>query len=103
MPWLNLVDLSWLEEIIMNHSQIFVLEDHARFGGLGEFLISGLTNANLLEHNNFTIFAIDGFPACGTPSEALNFHGLDGESLAQKIISLNYVEQNSYQSGLSGN
>jgi len=103
MPWLNLVDLSWLEEIIMNHTQIFVLEDHARFGGLGEFLISGLTNANLLEHNNFTIFAIDGFPACGTPLEALNFHGLDGESIAQKILSLNYVEQDSYQSGLSGN
>jgi len=102
MPWLNVVDLSWLEETIMNHSQIFVLEDHARFGGLGEFLISALTNANLLEHNNFTIFAIDGFPACGTPSEALNYHGLDGESLAQRIIS-NYVEQNCFQSGLSGN
>jgi len=103
MPWLNIVDMPWLEEIVMNHTQIFVLEDHARFGGLGEFLISGLTNANLLEHNNFTIFAIDGFPVCGTPSEALAFHGLNGESLAQKIISLNYVEQNRFQSGLSCN
>lgn len=103
MPWLNIVDLQWLEEVIMNHSRIFVLEDHARYGGLGEFLISGLTTAGLLEHNNFTIFAVDGFPACGTPAEALNFHGLDGESIAQKIQSLDYVEQSGFQSGLSCN
>ena len=94
MPWLNAVDLHWLEEIIMNHNQIFVLDDHASYGGLGEFLISMLTNANLLEHNNFTIFAIEGFPACGSPSEVLHFHGLDGESVAKKIMTLNYVEQN---------
>jgi len=94
MPWLNFVDISWLEEVIMPHDNIFVIEDHARFGGLGEFLITELTKANLLEHNNFTIFAIDGFPACGSPSEALNFHGLDGESLAKRIKNMDYVEQN---------
>ena len=103
MPWLNIVDLHWLEETIMNHTQIFVLEDHARCGGLGEFLISGLTTARLLVHNNFTIFSIDGFPACGSPAEALNFHGLDGESIAQRIISSNDVEQYYIQTGLSCN
>ena len=79
--------------MIAGHNPIFVLEDHARYGGLGEFLISELTNANLMEHNNFTIFAIDGFPACGSPSEALNFHGLDGESIAKRILIQNHVEQ----------
>ena len=93
MPWLNMLDLPWLEEMIAGHNPIFVLEDHARYGGLGEFLISELTNANLMEHNNFTIFAIDGFPACGSPSEALNFHGLDGESIAKRILIQNHVEQ----------
>jgi transketolase len=88
MPWLNVADMFWLEETISGRHHIYVVEDHARFGGLGEFLITELTKANLLEHNNFTIFAIDGFPACGTPSEALNFHGLDGESLARKILTL---------------
>ncbi|MEI7726018.1 MAG: transketolase C-terminal domain-containing protein [Bacteroidota bacterium] len=94
MPWLNVVDLPWLEKVILGHNPIFVLEDHARYGGLGEFLISELTNSNLLEHNNFSIFAIDDFPACGSPTEALNFHGLDGESIAHRILILNHVEQN---------
>ena len=95
MPWLNRVNLVWLEETIRNRYHIFVIEDHARSGGLGEFLISELTTANLLDHNNFTIFSIDGFPACGTPSEALNFHGLDGASLAKRIKTMIYAEQNS--------
>jgi transketolase len=76
----------------MPHSQIFVLEDHSQFGGLGEFLMMQLTRANLLEHNNFNIFAIDGFPACGSPAEALNYHGLDGESLATRIKILHHVK-----------
>ena len=92
MPWLNFVDIKWIEEITMPHSQIFVLEDHSQFGGLGEFLMMQLTRANLLEHNNFNIFAIDGFPACGSPAEALNYHGLDGESLATRIKILHHVK-----------
>jgi len=92
MPWLNAVDVKWLEEIVTGYHQIFVLEDHSRFGGLGEFLMFQLIKANLLAHHNFNIFAIDGFPACGSPSEALNFHGLDGESLAKRIKILHHVK-----------
>lgn len=93
MPWLNTVDIKWLEKVTMCHDQIFVIEDHSRYGGLGEFLMFKLTDANLLEHNNFTVFAIDGFPACGSPAEALNFHGLDGQSLAKRIKTMNHVKQ----------
>jgi transketolase len=92
MPWLNVVDSFWLKEIIRDHENIYVLEDHAPTGGLGEFLLIQLTNANLLDHNNFNILGIEGFPACGSPSEALNFHGLDGESLTKRILKLQYAE-----------
>ena len=30
-------------------------------------------------------FGVEGWPACGTPPEALRFHGLDGASLADRI------------------
>jgi hypothetical protein len=33
----------------------------------------------------FTRFGVEGYPACGTPDEALRFHRLDGESLAERI------------------
>ena len=32
-----------------------------------------------------TVFGVEGWPACGTPDEALRFHGLDGASLAARI------------------
>ncbi len=85
MPWLNKLDIKWFEGIITNHTWIFVLEDHSRYGGLGEFLMFQMIKANLLKCKNFCIYAIDGFPACGSPAEALNFHGLDGQSLAKRI------------------
>jgi hypothetical protein len=30
-------------------------------------------------------FAVDDFPACGTPPEALGYHKLDGKNLAARI------------------
>jgi len=33
-------------------------------------------------------FAVEGWPACGTPTEALHFHGLDGTSLAKRIMTI---------------
>jgi transketolase len=32
-----------------------------------------------------TVFGVEGWPACGTPVEALRLHGLDGASLADRI------------------
>jgi hypothetical protein len=30
-------------------------------------------------------YAVDEFPACGTPRETLGYHKLDGRSLAERI------------------
>ena len=38
MPWLNRVDASWLAELVEPFEEIFVLEDHAPVGGLGDML-----------------------------------------------------------------
>ena len=32
-----------------------------------------------------SVFGVEGWPACGSPDEALRFHGLDGASLAARI------------------
>ena len=31
-------------------------------------------------------FGVEGYPACGTPQEALRYHHLDGVSLAERIL-----------------
>jgi transketolase len=79
MPWLNRVDRAWVAELAAPFGQVFVLEDHAPVGALADALrreVDGL---------QVTAFGVEGWPAFGTPPEALRFHGLDGGSLAERI------------------
>jgi transketolase len=79
MPWLNRVDASWLTDLVEPFDEIFVVEDHAQVGGVGDSL------RRALDGRAVTVFGVEGWPACGTPAEALRFHGLDGTSLADRI------------------
>jgi transketolase len=79
MPWLNRVDSEWLAELVEPFGEIFVVEDHAPVGALGDSL------RRQLDGRPVTVFGVEGWPACGTPTEALRFHGLDGASLADRI------------------
>jgi len=79
MPWLNRFDREWLVELADSFDDVFVLEDHAPVGGLGDAL------ARELGGRPVRVFGVEGWPACGTPTEALRFHGLDGASLADRI------------------
>lgn len=86
MPWLNRVDEQWLSETIGAAPAIYVLDDHAPVGGLGDTLLNHVAQSDLLKARPFKKFAVEGYPACGTPSEVLNFHGLDGASLAARVL-----------------
>jgi len=79
MPWLNRFDRDWLAEAVGAFDDLFVLEDHAPVGALGDALRRELERP-------LTVFGVEGWPACGTPPEALRFHGLDGASLADRIM-----------------
>ena len=85
LPWLNRFDLEWLAEAVAPHADVFVLEDHAPVGGLGDALRRELSDAGLIDGRSLTVFGVDGWPACGTPPEVLRFHQLDGGSLAKRI------------------
>src|SRR5581483_10446529 len=78
MPWLNRVDSGWLAETVAGLEHVFVVEDHAPVGALGDSLRRALQRP-------VTVYGVEGWPACGTPAEALRFHGLDGASLADRI------------------
>jgi transketolase len=79
MPWLNRFDSAWLAELVEPFEELFVIEDHAPTGALGDALRRELGGRAV------TVFGVEGWPACGTPGEALRFHGLDGSSLADRI------------------
>lgn len=86
MPWLNRFDQAWLVETIQPYTTLFVLEDHAGVGGLGDHLLNAFMETNMLKDRQVVKFAVEGFPACGTPAEALAFHRLDGMSLAKRVM-----------------
>jgi transketolase len=86
MPWLNRVNVKWLRDAIGECPAICVLEDHAPVGGLGDILLNTFKRERIFENRAFRIFGVEGYPACGTPAEALNYHGLDGASLATNIL-----------------
>ena len=79
MPWLNRFDRDWLGEVTASDAPIVVIEDHAPVGALGDALRRELPGREV------TVCGVEGWPAFGTPPEALRFHGLDGESLAGRI------------------
>jgi transketolase len=86
MPWLNRVDVAWLKETVEPYQVIYVVEDHAPVGGLGDVLLNSLVTRQLLGSRRFTKLAVEGYPACGTPGEALRYHGLDGDSIAVRLL-----------------
>ncbi len=79
LPWLNRFDREWLEEVTATAAPIVVVEDHAPVGALGDALRRELRGREV------TVCGVDGWPAFGTPPEALRAHGLDAASLAGRI------------------
>lgn len=86
MPWLNRVDAEWLSDCVEGFDTVFVLEDHSPVGGLADSLRKYLP-ANYSGVSKFLTLAISDYPACGTPVEVLQHHGLDGASIAERIAS----------------
>jgi len=85
LPWLNEVDQNWLAETTGDCETLFALDNHSPYGGLGDSLLNALMSTAALRKKELVKFAIDEYPACGTPKEALSYHKLDGRSLAERI------------------
>ena len=86
MPWLNRVDREWLSAVLKPYANLFVLEDHHPAGGLMDHLLTTCSENNLLSGKQMIKFAVEGYPACGTPQQALAFHELDGLSLSKRVM-----------------
>lgn len=85
MPWLNKVDDKWLEAVIGDLTEIYVVDNHSPYGGLGDAMLNTINGSDKLRGRVINKLGVDRYPACGTPPEALKAHGLDGESLAKTI------------------
>lgn len=84
-PWLNRFNLTWYKETYQDCKHLFVLEDHSTVGGLGDNLVRFIISNDGLHSLHIHIIGLEEIPACGTPTEVLKYHGLDGDSIAQSI------------------
>jgi len=91
MPWLNRVDLKWLEETVHGCGAIFVVDNHSPYGGLGDSLLNAAMGSDALQNKRIIKFAVDEYPACGTPQEVLSYHGLDAENLARRVLTSSMI------------
>jgi transketolase len=85
LPWLNRIDNKWLIEAIGDCKIIFALDNHSEYGGLGDYLLNVLMLSSKLRDKKLIKFAIEEYPACGRPLEALFYHKLDSKSLAERV------------------
>ncbi len=92
MPWLNKIDKEWLRIVVKDQKRIFVLEDHSAFGGLGDRLLNWLVEIDEIKNKQFINLGLREYPECGTPLEVLEYHKLDGKSLAQRISGVKDIE-----------
>jgi transketolase len=85
LPWLNQIDAAWLRAAIGDCRKLFTLDNHSPYGGIGDSLLNALMASGELHGRHLVKFGIEGFPACGNPPEVLAYHGVDGNSLAERI------------------
>jgi transketolase len=86
LPWINRIDEKWLEETIEDCQTIFALDNHSEYGGIGDHLLNVLMLSDNLRDKKLFKFAVTEHPACGTPPEALAYHGLDSNSLVTQVL-----------------
>lgn len=79
LPWLNEVDINWLDELSQKYKTIFTLDNH--FVKLGQ----GVMIAAAVNATKVISFGLSEVPVSGQNSEALEYHQLDASSLARRI------------------
>jgi transketolase len=83
LPWLNRVDPVWLTQVVGDARAVVTLDNHYVRGGQGEMIASAIAQLGLDPSVPVTTVGVTELPECGTNDEVLEYHSLDGASLAR--------------------
>ncbi len=86
LPWLNQVDIVWLNQTVKSYPWVFTLDNHYVIGGQGQLIVSRLAETSFPQSFQARRLGVVDFPVCGQDDEVLRFHRLDGDSLVQEIV-----------------
>jgi len=83
MPWLNVVDNQWLLSETQKISNVLVIDNHYKHGGLGMNISNAfLENSQKIRFKNLSLEVV---PESGTNDEVLQHHSLDIDSILNVI------------------
>ena len=84
MPWLNVVDPTWLWNAVEGFKTVFCLENHADKGGLSDE-ISRIFSQSNEKAPVLSVMAVEGFAQSGQVDETLKAYHLYSDSIAARI------------------
>jgi transketolase len=85
-PWINRIDMSWLEKMLGTLPFLVTLENHYTESGAGSCYVTSMANSGLLTNRKVLSLGINELPVCGRNEEVLDYHGLSADKLANTII-----------------
>ncbi|HZQ05145.1 MAG TPA: transketolase C-terminal domain-containing protein [Anaerolineae bacterium] len=86
LPWLSQVNAKWFDRAVDGCSTAFVIEDHSPHGGLADMLLETMSDSEWSRTHSLYTFGVEDLPMWGTPVEVLKYHGLDGATVADRIL-----------------
>jgi len=81
LPWLRHVDGHWLKEVTGGR-RLFTVDNHLVDGGQGDAVLNAVAPLG----QEVVKLGMDRVPVCGSNDEVLAAHGLDAESLAERVL-----------------
>jgi transketolase len=88
LPWLNVIDEGWLEELAARHKVIVTLDNHYVVGGQGDRICSVLARSTRAGDRRIVNVGLTDLPVCGGNLDVLEAHGLTAADLARRIATL---------------
>lgn len=85
-PWVNKIDIAWLEGVIKNTSMVVMLENQYVESGAGGHYIATMAISGLLADKKVMSMGLEELPACGRNEEVLEYHGLNASKIASAIF-----------------
>lgn len=84
MPFLNRFDGAWLRQALGDVPAICTIDNHYVVGGFGDLLLAALAREGAVPRQVLQL-GIEDVPASGQTAEVLRHHGLDAESLRDRL------------------
>jgi transketolase len=83
LPWLNLVDDTWVAEALGSFATVVTLDNHYVTLGQGVMVAAALARTRV--RAKVILLGLTDVPACGSNAEVLAHHGLDADAIARVI------------------